>query len=406
MPASLPYLSRPGVPPASGWRLLALAALLRALPAAALAPAASEELDRCIRNFPEAQQIECLDTVREREERKLAGLLSATGQTLGSLSPAAREPLNAAHQAWTALREADCALVRDYTGEPGKSLKPDVSYAYCMAEHTLNRVVWVDAGVRRTTASALEAGRIRSVRAQALKPATLAPEAATGAAHECRYVSAIDTPPPRRTVALTFDDGPEEGATEAILEVLARHDIRAAFFMIGEKARAHPELVSRVAAAGHLVIGNHSWTHPNFHDISVEVQQSEVARGDALLKDELRPKLFRYPYGNASCATNDYLHAQGYRIVGWHVDSCDWAFDQTGSVNETDARLCEVRPEYLHDYVGHVVSQVAEHQGGIVLMHEIHPRTVRQLEEVIARLKSLGYAFGSIDEPAFEASLR
>lgn len=225
-------------------------------------------------------------------------------------------------------------------------------------------------------------------------------------AQECRYESAIGTPPPARTVALTFDDGPEEGETEYVLDVLARHHVRAAFFLIGDKARQHPDLVERLVKAGHLVIGNHSWTHPNFHDIAPELQLEEVDKGDALLREELHPKLFRYPYGNASCVANDHLHAQGYRIVGWHVDSCDWAFDQTGSVNRTDAHLCEVRAENVHDYVGHVVSQVVERKGGIVLMHEIHRHTLHKLDEVIGRLESLGFAFGSIDEPAFEASLR
>ena len=63
-------------------------------------------------------------------------------------------------------------------------------------------------------------------------------------------------------LALTFDDGPNATWTPRLLEILARHDVRATFFLLGSRAAAEPELVRRIAAAGHL-IGNHSWSHPN-----------------------------------------------------------------------------------------------------------------------------------------------
>jgi hypothetical protein len=69
---------------------------------------------------------------------------------------------------------------------------------------------------------------------------------------------------PRRPgeLALTFDDGPNPAFTPRLLDVLASHDVRATFFMVGSHAQAEPELVRRIVAAGHL-IGNHSWSHPN-----------------------------------------------------------------------------------------------------------------------------------------------
>ncbi len=144
----------------------------------------------------------------------------------------------------------------------------------------------------------------------------------------CRFESDIATLPPEGVVALTFDDGPEPGHTEAILAVLARHQVPATFFLIAEKAKAHPELVAQMRALPGSVIGNHSWSHPNFHDIPAEEQAKEVDSADALLHADLgATPLFRYPYGNSSCETNERVHAKGYRIVGWHVDSCDWAFD-------------------------------------------------------------------------------
>jgi peptidoglycan/xylan/chitin deacetylase (PgdA/CDA1 family) len=224
----------------------------------------------------------------------------------------------------------------------------------------------------------------------------------------CRYESDISTRPPQKRVALTFDDGPEPGQTEQILAVLARYNITAAFFMIGEKMQRHPDLVARVRDGHHQIVGNHSWNHPNFHEISPALQADEVLREDALLgAGGADPrKLFRYPFGNASCETNTLVRARGYRIVGWHIDSCDWAFEKTGAVDFQEATSCGVLPQYRADYVGHVVSAVRARNGGIVLMHEIHPNTVAKLEEVVQHILADGYTFGTVLDAEFEPSLR
>jgi peptidoglycan/xylan/chitin deacetylase (PgdA/CDA1 family) len=222
----------------------------------------------------------------------------------------------------------------------------------------------------------------------------------------CRYESDISTPPPRKRVALTFDDGPEPGQTEHILATLARYGISATFFMIGEKVERHPHLVAAVAAAGHHLVANHSWSHPNFHGISPAVQAQELLKGEQVLGSVMRDKLFRYPYGNSTCETNALLKERGYKTVGWHVDSCDWAFDRNGSVDVKEAMECGVLPQYRSDYVGHVLSAVRAHHGGIILMHEIHPNTVKDLEPIIKGILADGYVFGSVDESAFSDSLR
>jgi peptidoglycan-N-acetylglucosamine deacetylase len=227
----------------------------------------------------------------------------------------------------------------------------------------------------------------------------------------CRYESEISSLPPAGAVALTFDDGPEPGLSEHILDVLERHRVPATFFVIGEKAERHPELLARMHALPGARIGNHSWSHPNFHDIDAQAQRSEIDRNDALLQPIIdapaaRPKLFRYPYGNSSCEGNEHVHALGYRIVGWHVDSCDWAFDHDGSVDAHEALSCGVLAPFRRDFQGHVLAAVRAHRGGIVLLHEIHRNTVLQLEDLILRLKAEGYRFTTLDEPDFAADLR
>lgn len=222
----------------------------------------------------------------------------------------------------------------------------------------------------------------------------------------CRYESELTVRPPAKRVVLTFDDGPEPGQTEAILETLKRHGIKGAFFVIGQKAQQHPELIAQIQAGGQHLVANHSWDHPNFHDISAAKQAEEVLKSDALLAASRPPKLFRYPYGNASCDTNDLLRARGYKIVGWHVDSCDWAFDRMGSVDAKEALSCGVLPQNRQDFVEHVVSSVRAHDGGIVLLHEIHPNTLKKLEEIITRLKAEGFTFAALDDPEFAPVLR
>ena len=223
----------------------------------------------------------------------------------------------------------------------------------------------------------------------------------------CRFESDIATLPPEGLVALTFDDGPEPGHTEAILAVLARHQVPATFFLIAEKAKAHPELVERARALPGAVIGNHSWSHPNFHDIGVEEQAREVDSANALLHSDLgATPLFRYPYGNASCDTNERVHTLGYRIVGWHVDSCDWAFDGPKGLTTAEALSCGVLPAYRHDFLGHIVASVRAHRGGVVLMHETHDISVDNLDALIVKLEAEGYRFSTPAAPEFAASLR
>lgn len=221
----------------------------------------------------------------------------------------------------------------------------------------------------------------------------------------CRYESEISTAPPAKRVILSFDDGPDVSQTEYILEVLRKHEIAGAFFLIGEKAKSHPELVAKILAGGRHTVGNHSWDHPNFHDLSTAQQAEEVLKYEETPSGGPVKLLFRYPYGNSTCATNDLLHKRGYRIVGWHVDSCDWAFDKDGSVDAREALSCGVLAQNRNNFVEHVVSAVRAHKGGIVLMHEIHANTIRKLDEVIGRLKEEGFVFGSIEDIDFARTL-
>lgn len=221
----------------------------------------------------------------------------------------------------------------------------------------------------------------------------------------CRYESEIASPPPAKEIALTFDDGPNPVQTEFILSILKKYKVPASFFMIGEKVQAHTELVKLVQDSEYALIGNHSWSHPNFHDISIKEQATEIEKSASLLSPLNPQKLFRYPYGNSTCETNQQLKQLDQKIVGWHIDSCDWAFDHKGSVDLKEALSCGVLPQNQKNYVEHVISSVKAHNGGVVLMHEIHANTLKSLEEIIQRLLEDGYVFKGLDDQKFQRFL-
>lgn len=111
-----------------------------------------------------------------------------------------------------------------------------------------------------------------------------------------QVVWSVDTDEP--AVALTFDDGPHPRLTPEVLEVLAHHDVRATFFLIGAAAERHPSLVRRIADEGHEV-GSHSWSHAAMAHVGRERARDEVLRGAAALErlTGTVPRWFRSPRG-------------------------------------------------------------------------------------------------------------
>jgi len=138
----------------------------------------------------------------------------------------------------------------------------------------------------------------------------------------CRWFAPViyrghATDPPR--AALTFDDGPHPASTPALLEILARHDAAAAFFVIGRHARRHPDLLRRIDAAGHL-IASHSFTHA-YHGMcrGYRYWRQELARTDEAIADAIgrRPALFRPPMGLKQPLFARALRHHGQVPVTW-----------------------------------------------------------------------------------------
>lgn len=124
-------------------------------------------------------------------------------------------------------------------------------------------------------------------------------------------------------VALTFDDGPSSQRTGYVLEVLKQKGVTATFFLQGDHAAQHPDLVRRIRDEGH-VIGNHSYTHPTFPELTPEQAREEITRTSEVLTDitGTAPTLFRYPHGESSVVADEVLKEE--KLTGgvlWHWDS-------------------------------------------------------------------------------------
>ena len=183
--------------------------------------------------------------------------------------------------------------------------------------------------------------------------------------------------PAQRVVALTIDDGPDPKYTPAVLDLLQQHGIRATFFLIGENAVEHPDLVREIADRGHH-IANHTWTHPDLRHMSEGAVRDELERTSDLLHRTTGrlPTWFRAPGGDWSPVSLKVAADLGLRNMGWSVDPRDWSRPGTPAI--IDTILKEVRP------------------GAIVLNHDCggdRSQTVAALKTYLPTLIDSGYLF-------------
>jgi peptidoglycan/xylan/chitin deacetylase (PgdA/CDA1 family) len=153
----------------------------------------------------------------------------------------------------------------------------------------------------------------------------------------------------RSLAQLTFDDGPS-AFTDALLDVLGRHDVKATFFVIGELVADCPDTVRRTVDEGHA-IGNHSWDHPHLAALSEQEVRDQLQRTSAAIAAVIgrEPELFRPPFGDTSQTVARVAGELGMRQVLWDVDTEDW---QEPGREVVEARIDAARPGeivVLHD---------------------------------------------------------
>ena len=173
-------------------------------------------------------------------------------------------------------------------------------------------------------------------------------------------------------ITLTFDDGPVPGITDWVLEELAKRDMKAMFFMVGDNVRKHPALAQEVVAAGHQ-LGNHTYHHLSGWKTSTQAYLTDVTACDAILSDTVgeTPRFFRPPYGWMSQGQAKGIESTK-RIVMWNLLSYDfdWSVSSENLIRactartapgtiivfhdqqKTQAQLMKVLPDYLDFLVG------------------------------------------------------
>ncbi|WP_055491202.1 polysaccharide deacetylase family protein [Streptomyces sp. TP-A0356] len=136
-----------------------------------------------------------------------------------------------------------------------------------------------------------------------------------------------------RSMALTFDDGPDPQYTPDILRTLRAYDVRAVFFVCGEMAVGHKDLLREMADDGHIV-GNHTWTHPLLTQLTRSQIRSEMVRTCAVIEDAYgeAPLWFRAPYGAWNRNVFELGAELGMEPLGWTVDSRDWTAPGTDTI--------------------------------------------------------------------------
>ena len=176
---------------------------------------------------------------------------------------------------------------------------------------------------------------------------------------------------------LTFDAGYENGNTEKILDVLKKHDVSAAFFVVGTYIESNPELVKRMCKDGHIV-GNHTWHHPDMSQMStLESFQKELTDVEKIYKETTGKDMVRFyrpPQGKYSKENLKMAQDLGYKTFFWSLAYVDWYdTDQPTKAEAFDKLLKRIHP------------------GAIVLLHSTSKTNADILDELLTKWKEMGY---------------
>ena len=188
----------------------------------------------------------------------------------------------------------------------------------------------------------------------------------------------------KKVIYLTFDAGYENGNTPAILDTLKKHNVPAAFFLVGNYLETSPELVKRMISEGHIV-ANHTYHHPDMSKISSkDAFEKELSDLEALYTEVTGGTMARYyrpPQGKYSKENLAMAKELGYTTFFWSLAYVDWYQDKQPT-----------REEALKKLLGRI------HPGAIVLLHSTSSTNAAILDELLTKWEDMGYSFRSLDE--------
>ncbi len=204
-------------------------------------------------------------------------------------------------------------------------------------------------------------------------------DAATLKKYNAAYLGSADSP----VLYLTFDAGYENGCTAKILDILQKHQVPAAFFLVGNYMQQNPDLVRRMVSEGHIV-GNHTMHHYDMSRIrdpdSFSRELTELEGLYESVTGQKMPKYYRPPQGTYSESNLQMAKELGYRTVFWSLAYVDWNND------------AQPTPEYAFSKL-----LPRTHNGAVVLLHSTSQTNAAILDELLTRWKAMGYRFASIE---------
>ena len=187
-----------------------------------------------------------------------------------------------------------------------------------------------------------------------------------------------------KVLYLTFDAGYENGCTEQVLDTLKKHQVSAAFFLVGNYIERNADLVRRMVEEGHIV-GNHTMHH---YDMSKLSQKETFSRELTDLEELFRqttgkelPKFYRPPQGVYSQDNLKMAKELGYKTVFWSLAYVDWLNDKQPTREEAFRKLLP-----------------RTHNGAVVLLHSTSKTNAEILDDLLTQWENLGYRFGSLEE--------
>ncbi len=187
-----------------------------------------------------------------------------------------------------------------------------------------------------------------------------------------------------KVIYLTFDAGFENGYTSGILDTLKKHDVKAAFFLVGHYMEEEPELVKRMVDEGHIV-GNHTYNHPDMSKISdVESFKRELISLEELFKQITGVEMKRYyrpPQGKFNEDNLIMANDIGYKTIFWSLAYVDWYNDKQPTKEQAFEKL---------------VPRI--HPGAVLLLHSTSKTNSEILDELLTKYESDGYTFKTLDD--------
>ncbi len=184
--------------------------------------------------------------------------------------------------------------------------------------------------------------------------------------------------PSKPMIALTFDDGPSSKNTLRLATEIEKYNGRCTFFILGDNAKKHPEIVKSLYQQGHE-IANHSMTHKNFNKIDENIVKYEINETQELLYTITgkEPKQLRPPYGVSNDIVRGIAGNNNLRVTNWTIDTQDWKY--------RDSEF--VKNEIINN----------AYNGGVVLIHDIHSTSVDGVINALPILYNQGYQFVTLD---------